>query len=277
MANLPTAKKFDATHKRVTDYIQSRATQAAGLVNDTTEEQLRASIDDRFFGVQSDIDIFNDVSAWFCHDAYVGPRSDQLSVKDLYAVGCDRVIDLASCWGAAFSGVTKIVGCGSGSQGAIRVRSGYARTARNVSFDRLWLETQANQGTVECGLDIGPTTDSYTTANVQVAQLTVLTALLAGNTHHLQYPLRVGAADDIRIWNVGSGDLQYIDKLVEFVGSTSPVAMVGPIRAPLNSGATASLDIANSGSGKPRLLAGFVALLGGINKSPVEVYSSGPG
>lgn len=45
MANLPTATKFDATHERVTEYIQGRSTQAAGLVNDTTEAQLRASID----------------------------------------------------------------------------------------------------------------------------------------------------------------------------------------------------------------------------------------
>lgn len=45
MANLPTAKKFDATHERVTKYIQERSTKAAGLVNETTEAQLRASID----------------------------------------------------------------------------------------------------------------------------------------------------------------------------------------------------------------------------------------
>lgn len=85
-----------------------------------------------------------------CHDAYVGPRSDQLSIKDFYAVGCDRALDLDSNWGASFSGSTKIVGCGFGSSAAIRLRSQYARALRGVAFDHLWLETQKNQGDVEC-------------------------------------------------------------------------------------------------------------------------------
>ena len=34
------------TDKRVTDYIQGRSRQAAGLVNDTSENDLRATIDD---------------------------------------------------------------------------------------------------------------------------------------------------------------------------------------------------------------------------------------
>lgn len=44
-----------------------------------------------------------------------------------------------------------------------------------------------------------------------------------GDNNHLQYPLRIGAADDIRILNVGIADISYIDKIVEFVGSTNPI------------------------------------------------------
>jgi hypothetical protein len=93
-----------------------------------------------------------------------------------------------------------------------------------------------------------------------------------GDNNHLQYPLRVGAADDIRILNVGIADISYIDKIVEFVGSTNPIVMVQTRGAAFGYN---SLGYINTGTGKGRLLMETTEMIGNLYKAPAKVLRSG--
>jgi hypothetical protein len=89
-----------------------------------------------FVGIQSDINNFNYlISLYSKYGIYLGPRSDQWTIRDLLSFFCDRAITIDASSHARIVDA-QIVGCGTATESAIEVRQG----SSSVSIVRPWFE-----------------------------------------------------------------------------------------------------------------------------------------
>lgn len=123
------------------------------------ERALLKSWDYWFWGVQSDINFFQDLRVDLCHSGcYLGPRSDQARIDQIWTIHNDTT------W--AFEGsrdafITHWIsdGDGSNSTNPVTIRNFTdGRTCENIVFDSPWLEQLSGGGsgiTVEAFFDVG--------------------------------------------------------------------------------------------------------------------------
>lgn len=111
-----------------------------------------------FAGVQSDINNFNYViSLYSKYGIYLGPRSDQNTIRDLYSFFCDRAITIDRAAGTRILDA-QIVGCGTSTSAGIEVRRG----STNVCIHRPWFEhLQGYAGTDQLAFVSAGITDGY--------------------------------------------------------------------------------------------------------------------
>jgi len=171
-----------------------------------------------FVGVQSDINIFDYVvSLYSKYGLYLGPRSDQATIRNLYSFNSDRALTIDRA-GKTRLVDAQLVGCGTPTSSAIEIRQG----SYSVSIVRPWFEHVDGAGYqgvdqqsfVSVGEVAGygaggsvqspggaPTTSSVQGCTVSDAMIfTTLTAVAA----HTRYGVTVGKAQFFELRGVAA-------------------------------------------------------------------------
>lgn len=98
-----------------------------------------------FVGIQSDINSFyNVLSLYSKYGIYLGPRSDQCTIRDMYSFFCDRAITIDRA-GQTRIDSAQLVFCGTDTASSIEIRQG----SHGVRIHNTWLERSGSgyQGT----------------------------------------------------------------------------------------------------------------------------------
>lgn len=222
-----------------------------------------------FAGVQSDVNSFNLlISLYSKYGIYLGPRSDQCSIRDLYAFSCDRAVTVDR------AGQTRIlqpqlVGCGTATTAPVEIRQG----SYGTEIVGGWLEHgQGYQGTDQlsfvsvgevagygAGGSIQSPGGSPTTTSVvgcQIVNPTVL-SIITGSPAHTRFLASVGKCQqfvlDDPIAQSGSA-LTNFDSLVGIQASQSPSNSDTQIKVDnISSGLTFAHIYSNAGAGTPSI------------------------
>lgn len=186
-----------------------------------------------FWGVQSDINDFQNITALYCkYGAYLGPRSDQFTLRGYYPTLCDTALWLDRVSNPRIY-TSQFVGLGSATDYPIKIGSQYPSVGcRGVLFDGCWFENAQYAVTIPIiGVGVG---DAVQTVDVVIRDPYI--SVDAGKHSHL---LRIENATRVEVQRP-SGNPNDFTALVEFVGSTSPavhvVAHVDRVRGYTNSG-----------------------------------------
>jgi pectate lyase-like protein len=111
-----------------------------------------------FVGVESDIDTFDVITSLYSkYGFYIGPRSDQCSIRSFYSFSCDRAITVDGARQVRIVDA-QIVGCGTPTVSAIEIRRG----AASINIERPWFEhLQGYQGTDQISFVSAGEVDGY--------------------------------------------------------------------------------------------------------------------
>lgn len=89
-----------------------------------------------FVGIQSDINNWKNIGSFYSkYGIYIGPRSDQFTICDLYSFYCDRAVTIDGA-GQTRLVDAQLVFCGTSTASAVEIRRGSA----GVCIERAWLE-----------------------------------------------------------------------------------------------------------------------------------------
>lgn len=136
-----------------------------------------------YWSVQSDVDAWSDCSLLFGHvGAYIGPRSDQMTIDRLYVLNSDEAMIFDGCRDARIRDL-QLVNCGHDSTYAISVRQG----TTGIYFDKPWLETKHGAtdliGFIDVGLQAGYGAVTDSCRNVVVEDPILITAADGVDNH----------------------------------------------------------------------------------------------
>jgi hypothetical protein len=202
------------------------------LLRNVRFERFEAS----FVGVQSDINVFDTVYSHYSRfGVYLGPRSDQNSIRDLYAIYNDRAVTIDRATHTRLENA-QLVACGTDTVSPIEIRRG----ASAVRIVRPWLEGMevGFQGTRTSFLSIGeidgygpggsiaspgasPTTTSVEGVVVSDAQAQTVIS----GPGHTRYFATVGKAKQVRISNSDgyfAAPIGNLDTLVAVLAGQAP-------------------------------------------------------
>lgn len=195
-----------------------------------------------FVGIQSDINTFEDVTNNYSkYGFYIGPRSDQNTISQMYAINCDRPVTVDRAGGLRIE-KSHFVGCGHSTAANIEIRRGSGVGPFGVTIDRCWFERISGgyQGTdglgfVQVGVVNGygaggsiqspggaPTTG--TVVGCVISEPSLLT-LLPATPGHVRYVASVGKCQQFVLldpMHQNSGSLTNLDALVGTEASESP-------------------------------------------------------
>lgn len=140
-----------------------------------------------FWGIQSDINQFHNVTSLYSkYGLYFGPRSDQISVYDLYAFFCDTAIIADQCDQLRIIN-PQLVGNGTATQYPVEIRGGSV----GVTLDNPWFEhLQGYDGEVIAFVGAGLTTGydgATTTADAVVIKDPLIGCNIQANQRHVKY------------------------------------------------------------------------------------------
>lgn len=195
-----------------------------------------------FVGIQSDINAFYDVTSNYSkYGFYLGPRSDQNTISQMYAINCDRAITIDRAGGARIE-KSHFVGCGHSTAANIEIRRGATIGPFGATIDRCWFERISGGyqgadgiGFVQVGVVNGygaggsiqspggtPTTGAV--VGCVITRPSVLTRLPAV-PEHVRYIASVGKCQQFMLdWPMHqtSGSLTNLDALVGTEASEAP-------------------------------------------------------
>jgi hypothetical protein len=204
-----------------------------------------------FWGIQSDLDTFRNIEVQCSHSgAYIGPRSDQLTIESSHILFNDRVLDIDSAAGARFISCS-FVDNGNATTAPVRVQAAFTRGANMVAFIACWVEHFLGPATVTAFCEAGVTGGAAAAIRgVRFVNTTIMTNTAASATPHLKYLLQVGAASQIMLDEVGHNGAYGFDGLINVVGANSPDILVMGWTGYV---ANATLGVVNSGTGNPNV------------------------
>ena len=174
-----------------------------------------------FWGIQSDLDIFRDVT-WIRNHvaAYVGPRSDQFIVGGWYSFFNDQALWLDDIKGGRIRDFTTVAD-GSSSSAPVKIGSQLATRdtgCNGIVFDAPWFESHNQAAALDAMVEIG-VGDAVTSWNI-VFREPIHLGTAHGTTEHTHSFLKVGNGQNIVIQNP-AGYFQDMDRMVEFVGDAA--------------------------------------------------------
>ncbi|HUQ85068.1 MAG TPA: hypothetical protein VM077_01985 [Candidatus Limnocylindrales bacterium] len=172
-----------------------------------------------FWGIQSDINFWSDVTFQFNHSGvYLGPRSDQLTADAVLFLQNDRALDIDSAWQAKLSGCV-FVGNGTAATNPVRIRSQFSRGASDVTFNDPWFEhITIGPTNLEAFIEVG-VGDSTRTKGISVRNPLVLTGTTA-EAVHAKHLIKIDQADHIEV-DIATGTfLTSLDNIVKVVTNT---------------------------------------------------------
>lgn len=172
-----------------------------------------------FVGIQSDINIFEYVlSLYSKFGLYIGPRSDQQMIRDIYSYACDRAITIDR------AGQTRIYGgqmvfCGTDTTSHIEVRKG----SHGVLISGAWFENsgQGFQGNMQSFVSAGEVNGYGAGGSVASPGGTPTTTAVAGvkiRDPHV-YNLVAGVAHTKYLASVGFCSQFVLDTPTEYINS----------------------------------------------------------
>lgn len=195
-----------------------------------------------FVGVQSDINSFYDVTSNYSkYGFYIGPRSDQNTISQMYAISCDRAITVDRAGGLRIE-KSHFVACGHNTAANIEIRRGAGVGPFGTTIDRCWFERISGgyQGTdglgfVQVGVvngygaggsvqSPGGAPSTGTVVGCVISQPSLLT-LLPATPGHVRYVASVGKCQQfslLRPMHQNSGSLTNLDALVGTEATESP-------------------------------------------------------
>lgn len=232
------------------------------------------------WGIGSDINTYINLVTYFCHyGMYMGPRTDQQSVRDLYAVYCDSAVVIDGAMGVRFDDA-QIVNCGTNTYYPVDIRKG----SGSVSFNQGWFEASGGYaggdgcaffgiGVNNGGLAGGFTADTDAVLNVQIHDPIIMNYASDQPTHFKHF-VDLGKATGVRIINPihpqhsGYPATIHFDALVGVpAGMTFNAADAQGTIEGISSSATLAKIYENLGSGTPSVVTTFN---GGVASAPAS-------
>ena len=182
------------------------------------------NFDTWFWGIQSDLNTWHNVSVNSNHDGYLGPRSDQLRVTGAsFFIYNDRALDIDGAHDATFFG-TSFVDNGSSTTAPIRLRSQWARGCKGVKF-HAWFEHLIGLTPLESFVEVG-VGSTYAVEGVTFHEPLIVTNPVAGPVH-CKYLVKTGNCNDIRIERpVAPNSLMGLEKFVYHVDTVATPTIV---------------------------------------------------
>jgi hypothetical protein len=201
-----------------------------------------------FWGLQSDINEL-DATILYCeHGFFLGPRSDQLKLKSLYALYCTQALILDGC--VAWVDNLILKECGHEAKCPVEIRQ-VSTNNRQSHFGQVWAEDYGG-GTAsyvnaffDVGISAGNNGLSTLPAGVLIDEMTYWDHGTPPKTKHLA---QVGKGF-VRIRNP-KGDYSNIDSLIDFVGGYDNTLATGHVEGPSFLGPKC---FTNSGGGTPKM------------------------
>lgn len=225
-----------------------------------------------FVGIQSDINAFVDVTSNYSrYGFYLGPRSDQNTIKNLYAIHCDRAITNDRAGGLRIE-TSHFVGCGHATAAPIEIRRGFGVGSFGTTIDRCWFEHfQGYQGTDQLSFvsvgeidgygaggsiqSPGPSPSTGPAVGCVISSPSVL-SLNTGIAGHTRFLASVGKCQQFKLtWPMhqNSGSLTNFDALVGVVASQAPTNVETTILIEAPDTLTDADCFSNLGAGAPAL------------------------
>lgn len=219
-----------------------------------------------FVGIQSDINSFSVlVSLYSKYGLYLGPRSDQCSIRELNSFFCDRALTIDRATHPRLSD-SQIIGCGTATAPAIEIRRG----SSSVEISRCWFEhLQGYAGADQiCFISAGevngygfggsivspggtPTTDSVNGLSIDHAFIATTTS---GSAHHTKYLATVGKVKEMTVAYPtvpAGGSLANLDGVVVVPATQAPTSSDTQIDVRTVDLDPFSLLFSNLGAGSP--------------------------
>lgn len=208
----------------------------------TMHRMLLEQFEANFVGIQSDINTFVDVTSNYSkYGFYIGPRSDQNTISQMYAISCDRAITVDRAGGLRIE-KSHFVACGHNTAANIEIRRGGGVGPHGTTIDRCWFERISGGyqgadglGFVQVGVVNGygaggsiqapggaPTTGTVVGCVITKPSLLTLLPALPG---HVRYVASVGKCQQFALdWptHQNSGSLTNLDALVGTEASEAP-------------------------------------------------------
>lgn len=172
-----------------------------------------------FWGIQSDINSYDRLHLQRCHvGMYLGPRSDQPSIKELYTLYNDTDVWLDRITVARFRDC-QFVGGGSSTTPQIKIGSQWSIGCQDIFFDGCWFEHYQGDAVIPSFIDIGMG-DSVQSTGIWLENSGIWTNPQGGASPYAQYFIR---ADNLDTFYLGryKGTTYNLANLLYF---TSPVA-----------------------------------------------------
>jgi len=213
-----------------------------------------------FFGVQSDINRFYDITSLYSkYGIYLGPRTDQFTMHDLYSFSCDHAITIDTQ--ATDSKIVNpvIVGCGSATDHAILIKQG----AGFVVIENPWLEHLSGySGTdqiafIGIGTEAGYSLSPYTTDSVKGVRITNPFAYTtaASTAYHTKYLAEIGKGLDVHIYDpqTEQGSGENLDYFIAFQSGTAYLGSDTYVKFRVHNDFASKVYI-NNGTGTPDIM-----------------------
>lgn len=231
-----------------------------------------AKFDYGFWGVQSDVDRFEDVTAYHNHSAviYLGPHSDQAVISGGWSFANDRVMWFDYALSARING-WQSDDDGTQTTAPFKIGSSWSTGSSGINFTNVWFEQAGSLPSapgINAFVDIG-VGDSVASADVRFQDAFLVLRDPVDQVPHANYLVRVGNADRIVIDGLQSRSTNtswLLSNLVEIVGSASPNVSVLAV-----TGQKTGID--NHGTGSPH----FVSRLWGGGSTSVTDSNVGIG
>jgi hypothetical protein len=218
-----------------------------------------------FWGVQSDIsDWMFVVSLYSKHGLYFGPRSDQITIHDLYSFYCDRAVIIDRARQVRILD-GQFVGCGNSVDCPIEIRKGSGPT----QITRCWFEHLGgiaagnHPGFISAGIVDGYGPGGVGTTTSSATQICVEDPLIyteqAGGSFHTRSIVQLGAANGVRISNPGAPVGSVPSNVAAYVlapsGTAYTNAQASAMLTGISSGLADSKIFLNEGTGAPDICA----------------------
>ena len=180
--------------------------------------------ENNFWGVQSDINRIDRVTSLYSrYGIYLGPRSDQNTISDLYTFYCDNAIVIDGAFDTRINNA-QIVGNGTATLHAVLIRQGSGMP----SFNQSWFEhLQGYAGTDQIAF-IGAGTEAGYAGNTSAVKGLILRdpffyTNVAGVANHTKYMIELGKATGVVLENpmTATGSGTNLDAYIAFQAGTA--------------------------------------------------------
>lgn len=170
-----------------------------------------------FWGIQSDVNTWDNVMAYQCrYGMWLGPRSDQNAVRDLYCYACDYPLVIDGAQGTTLYTYVQV------GAGPCELRNTYSRGTKVVKFISPWFEYSAGNdygtASIDHFLTVG---DSQTTSYVSDVHVTEPTLLMTASPSHVHYFAEVNNADVLYVEKPGGRDIRTFDNFIHIPATST--------------------------------------------------------